>query len=97
MKTREDKFFNIENTKSRTEKNRELYEQIKMSDIDKYDIDSNATILETNTSVIDVDKIRDMLDRKYRENLPEKKSSFEEREEVPKFFQKHLRSQNHLS
>ena len=82
MKTREDKYFNV--SRSRTEKNKELYEQIRESDIDKYDINSNTTILETNTNVIDVDKIRDMLDRKYRENIPEKNSYAEEEEIIEK-------------
>lgn len=77
MRTREDRYSDV-NIKSRAEKNKGLYEHIKESDIDKYDIDSNATILETNTNVIDVDKIRDMLDRKYRENIPEKSSLVDE-------------------
>ena len=81
MKTREDKYFDINNNKSRTEKNKELYEQIKTSDIDKYDVESNTTILDSNTNTIDVDKIRDMLDRKYRENIPEKRFRMEEKEE----------------
>ena len=80
MKTRENRYFNVDNTKSRAEKNKDLYEQIKSRDIDKYDINSNTTILETNTNIIDVDKIRDMLDRKYRENIPEKNYD-EEKEE----------------
>ena len=85
MKTREDKYFNV--SKSRTEKNKDLYDQIRESDIEKYEINSNTTILETNTNVIDVDKIRDMLDRKYRENVPASNPSLEE--EVDKIEKKY--------
>ena len=82
MKTREDRYFDLNNIGSRTERNKELYEQIKSSDIDKYDVESNTTILETSTNVIDVNKIRDMLDRKYRENIPERNYELEEKEEI---------------
>lgn len=84
MKTREEKNININQFKSRTEKNKELYDEIRYSDLDKYDIASNETVLETNTNVIDVDKIRDMLDRKYRENVPVRNTYEEQEEEIEK-------------
>ena len=79
MKTREDKYFD-NNIRSRALKNKDLYEEIKKTDIDKYDINSNTIVLDSNTNVIDVDKIRDMLDRKYRENIPEKNYALEEQD-----------------
>ena len=85
MKTREDKYLERVNTKSRTEKNKSLYEDIKNKDLNMYDINSNTTILDSNTNTIDVDKIRDMLDRKYRENIPEKKYVEEEIVEEKKY------------
>ena len=72
MKTRMDKYTETPNLKSRTAKNKDLYEQIKNTDIDKYDINSNATIIDEDVNSIDVDKIKDMLDRRYREALPKK-------------------------
>ena len=72
MKTRMDKYTETPTLKSRSEKNKELYEQIKNADIDKFEINSNATLLEEDVNSIDVDKIRDMLDRQYRNNLPKR-------------------------
>lgn len=53
--------------KKRTEKNKELYAHIYDNKItDEFDLHSNMTVINTDSRVIDVDKIRDMLDRKYR-------------------------------
>ena len=72
MNSRMDKYADTPILKSRSEKNKELYEQIKNSEIEKFDIHSNATIIEEDVNKIDVDKIRDMLDKKYRENIPKR-------------------------
>ena len=80
MKTRMDKYTETPNLKSRTAKNKELYEQIKNTDIEKYDINSNATIIEEDVNAIDVNKIKDMLDRRYRETLPKKTIEYKEEE-----------------
>ena len=53
--------------KKRTDKNKDLYKNINEEFIaSDFDINSNMTVLNTDSRVIDVDKIRDMLDRKYR-------------------------------
>lgn len=53
--------------KRRTDKNKELYEHINDGILGaNFDINSNMTVLNTDSKIIDVDKIRDMLDRKYR-------------------------------
>ena len=44
MNSRMDRYAETPNLKSRVEKNKDLYEQIKYSDIDKFDISSNATV-----------------------------------------------------
>lgn len=69
MNSRMDKYIDSPNLKSRAEKNKDLYEKIKNADIDKFDIHSNATVIEEDVNRIDVDKIRDMLDKKYRDNI----------------------------
>ena len=69
MNSRMDKYADTPILKSRSEKNKELYEQIKNSEIEKFDIHSNATIIEEDVNKIDVDKIRDMLDKKYRDDI----------------------------
>ena len=61
MNSRMDKYAETPNLKSRAEKNKDLYEQIKTSDIDKFDIASNATVIGEDISRIDVDKVKDML------------------------------------
>ena len=68
VNTRMEKYNSEKPTlKRRTDKNRELYEQINNQAIgENFDLNSNMTVLNTDSRVIDVDKIRDMLDRKYR-------------------------------
>lgn len=72
MSSRMDKYVDSPNLKSRAEKNKDLYEKIKNSDIEKFDIHSNATIIDEDVNKIDVDKIRDMLDKKYRDSIPKR-------------------------
>jgi len=67
-----DKYTETPNLKSRSERNKELYEKIKNADIEKFDIHSNATLLENDVNTIDVNKIKDMLDRKYRSEYDKK-------------------------
>lgn len=85
MKTRMDKYTETPLLKSRSEKNKELYEQIKNTDIDKFEVNSNATLLEEDVNSIDVNKIKDMLDRKYRNDLSKRSLvSYEETYEEEK-------------
>ena len=65
MESRVDKYGNKE--MSRTAKNHHLYEEISDADITSFDVNSNTTVLGNNSDVIDVSKLRDMLDKKYRE------------------------------
>ena len=58
---------------SRYHKNEELYKEISKSDLENFDIKSNATILGENKNEIDIEKIKKILDTKYNE-LPKRKS-----------------------
>src|SRR5574344_2462305 len=74
MKSRIEK-YNDEasgNTITRTQKNAKLYNDISDTDIDSFDVNSNATILGSNATTINIDKLRDMLDKKYREEPVDK-------------------------
>lgn len=72
MNTREDKYLkNEEVTLSRTKKNQALYEEMSEEELDGFSVDSNTTILDNNRSTIDVEKLKSMLDKKYRD--PQKK------------------------
>ena len=76
-----DKYAETPNLKSRTEKNKDLYEQIKTSDIDKFDIASNATVIGEDISRIDVNKVKDMLDKRYRDECDKRSLKFREQDE----------------
>ena len=51
---------------SRTKKNENLYNEISEYNVENFDVNSNATIIGENEKTIDIDKLRDMLDKKYR-------------------------------
>lgn len=58
---------------SRSKKNSELYKEINNSEIDKFDIQSNATVLTDVKNNIDVEKIKKILDTRYNA-APKRKS-----------------------
>lgn len=64
-------FYN-DNTPSRVRKNANLYRRIDASKIDEIEVPKKEELLENNTSTIDVEKLKSMLDKKYRE--PESES-----------------------
>lgn len=72
MESRLNKYNNNdeENTyTSRAQKNASLYSEINDMNINSFDVNSNSEILEQRASTIDIDKLKDMLDRKYREEV----------------------------
>ena len=75
MNSRMDKYeLDTPALKSRTDRNKELYRSYEALNYDKFDVNNNVEILKSNARNIDVDQIRDMLDKKYRDNLPKRKS-----------------------
>ena len=86
METRVDKYNNDTSTMSRTQKNQKLYNEINDLQMDTFDINSNSVILSNNGTTIDIDKLKDMLDKKYREDVKSKSlgkiDDFEEKEEI---------------
>ena len=79
MASRMEKYFETETEKSsigsRSKKNEMLYKEINNSEIDKFEINSNATVLTEvkNNNNIDVEKIKKILDTKYN-SAPKRKS-----------------------
>ena len=75
MKTRINKYY--DDTPSfaprRTAKNNELYEEIKKSEIENFDIGSNAKVLGNNEAQIDINKLKDILEKNYQE-VPKRRS-----------------------
>jgi len=88
MSSRLDKYYQEQDSKelnefkysSRTKRNEELYKEINKSEIDNFEVQSNATVLvDNNSNNIDVEKIKKILDTKYNE--PKKRKSFRIEEE----------------
>lgn len=75
MKTRMEKYYDAEEEQigSRAARNENLYKEINKSEIEKFEINSNATILGNNSRNIDVEKIKKILDTKYNE-APKRRS-----------------------
>ena len=75
METRSNKYSesDVSNSSlSRTKKNQSLYQEINELQIDTFDVNSNSEVLSNNGKTIDIDKLRDMLDKKYREEAKNK-------------------------
>ena len=64
MNSRMDKYeLDTPALKSRTDRNKELYRSYEALNYDKFDVNNNVEILKSNARNIDVDQIRDMLDK----------------------------------
>lgn len=78
MKTRINKYY--DDTPSfaprRTAKNNELYEEIKKSELENFDIGSNAKVIGSNESRIDIDKLKDILEKNYQD-IPKRRRSLQ--------------------
>ena len=85
MRTRLDKYLNeTDDAPKRTKKNNELYEEIKHSEISNLHIGSNAKVIGDNKSQIDIDKLKDILEKNYQEQPKRRSVKFDlpEEEEV---------------
>ena len=85
MRTRLDKYMNdTDSAPKRTKKNNELYEEIKHSEISNFSIGSNAKVIGENKNQIDIDKLKDILEKNYQEQPKRRSVKFElpEEEEV---------------
>lgn len=81
MNSRIEKYYSEDdNIAKRTSKNQKLYEEINDNKIDKFSLNSNVQLLEDNAKTVHVDRIKEILDRKYRET-PKRKSIILDEEE----------------
>ncbi len=81
MQNRMDKYsVNPKSIGSRTEKNKALYESVRNSSMKNYEIKSNVSIIDDDASSINVGKVRKMIDERYNESSPKRKSI-----EIPEF------------
>lgn len=75
MASRMEKYYKDEDALvgSRSKKNYDLYKEINNNQIEKFDIESNATVLSDVKNNIDVEKIKKILDTRYNDT-PKRKS-----------------------
>lgn len=64
-----------DNAPSRVKKNATLYKRIDADTIDSFDMNSNSVVLDGDTKTIDVEKLKSMLDKQYREPVMSKKET----------------------
>lgn len=72
MNTRENKYSNNVGM-SRVAKNNDLYKQINNSELDNFNVRSNATVIGNQEREIDVEQIKKILDKRYN-SVPKRRS-----------------------
>ena len=75
MKTRTERYTN-DNTNyipKRTKKNVSLYDEIKNQELENFSIGSNAMVIGDNPNQIDIDKIKEILEKNYQD-IPKRRS-----------------------
>lgn len=73
MESRVNKYSTNDNeVLSRTKKNQRLYSEIGDELNKPYDLNSSSVVLENNPKTIDIDKLKDMLDKQYKEEIKSK-------------------------
>ena len=86
METRVNKYSDETTGMSRTKKNQNLYNEISELQMDTFDVNSNSSILSKDGRTIDIDRLKDMLDKRYREETKKKSlgeiDEDEKREEI---------------
>ena len=74
MKSRMEKYYdNHELTKSRLYKNEQLYKDINQLNLEKFNPNNNAKVIGDNENIIDVDKIKNLLEKNYK-TTPKRKT-----------------------
>lgn len=75
MQSRMDRYSTTKTSyKSRSEKNKNLYNDVKNSALTNFDVNSNVSVIGTNAKSIDVNKLSQILDQKYNDYAPKRKS-----------------------
>lgn len=70
----------IVNSRSRSKRNQELYKEVKAIELEDFDLNSNASVIGNNTDNINLDEIKDILNKRYNEGT--RKKSFGDTEEI---------------
>ncbi len=81
MNSRMEKYYETDSgLPKRTDKNAELYQEINKNEINKFKLNSNVSVLENDNSIIDIDELKNLLDKRYT-NPPQRRSIFIEQDE----------------
>jgi len=76
MSSRMEKYYETDSEiPKRTNRNAELYKEISKNEIDKFKLNSNISVLENDSTSIDIEELKTILDKKYT-NAPQRKSIF---------------------
>ncbi len=78
MSSRMDKYYENSNqteisANTRTKKNEQLYQQISNSDLEDINLSSNAHVIGENDNNMDINKIKELIEKKYHENPKKEK------------------------
>lgn len=74
MNSRVDKYYDeAEVSNTRSSRNKELYKEISKTELDNYEVKSNATVIGENPGNINVEKIKSILDTHYND-APKRRS-----------------------
>ena len=69
MNSRMEKYYDSTKTiGKRSQKNEQLYKEVSKQTLEDFHVNSNATVLSDNGTSIDLEMLKDMLDKKYRDN-----------------------------
>ena len=96
MQSRMDRYYDvIEEEKStheyvptktmqtRSKKNEELYKEVSDVELDNFDVNSNVSVIGQNTKSINLDEIRDIIERKYHEEPKNKSIGLDDTQDLP--------------
>lgn len=83
MKSRMSKYDNENTNYSRVRKNEELYKEINKTELENFNVRSNATVIGNQSNEIDIAKIKKILDMKYKESPKRKSIRLETPDEEP--------------
>ena len=75
MQSRMDK-YSAENSsyRSRTQKNKDLYESVRNSNLSAFDVNSNVSVIDDNAKTVSISHVNELLDDIYKDSTPRRKS-----------------------
>lgn len=82
MNSRMNKYHEENSSLSRVSKNKDLYKGINDTELDNFSVKSNVTVLGTQERDIDVEKLKKILDNKYKDTTKRKSIRIAPKEEV---------------